>query len=132
MMPKTIWKHLSIFVVHAGTFSVPDGPPLALLGSVLIPSTSTRPTLDHATLDNDLCELIFHQKIPDALPELAIPPVKHADAVVPGVAHENLVSVARDAARLVELAWCTAAPESILMPPPDAASTRDRPPGLTM
>ena len=39
-----------------------DGPPLALPGSVLTPSTSPRPGLDRPTSDNDLFDSIFPDK----------------------------------------------------------------------
>ena len=51
------------FFGHRWTFLVMDGPPLALPGSVLTPSTSPRPGLDRPTSDNDLFDSIFHEKI---------------------------------------------------------------------
>ena len=44
-------------------FLVIDGPPLALPGSVLTPSTSARPGLDRPSPDNDLFGPIFLEKV---------------------------------------------------------------------
>ena len=51
------------FFGHRGPFLVPDGPPLALPGSVLTPSTSPRPGLDRPTPNNNLFDPIFSEKI---------------------------------------------------------------------
>ena len=62
MMAKSFEKN-NVYFGHRGPFLVLDGPPLALPGSVLTPSTSPRPGLDRPTSDNDLFDSIFPEKI---------------------------------------------------------------------
>ena len=62
MLAKNFGKFWSFFG-HRWPFLVIDGPPLALPGSVLTPSTSARPGLDHPSPDNDLFGPIFPEKV---------------------------------------------------------------------